>query len=90
MKLTSHVSSPMLKHCVDYALFIGSGDNEVNESFGAIALELIPSFITVFHRYNSVIVAIREGGEWQAIRRRAFDHAVTVGSNGGEEGDMHS
>ena len=50
---------------------------------------MIPLFISVVHRYNSVIVAVREGGERQAIRRRAFDHASTVGANGGEEGDMH-
>ena len=72
------------------ALFIGSGDNEVSESFGAIALDLIPSFISVVHRYNFVIVAVRQGGERQAIRRRAFDHASTVGANSGEEGDMNS
>ena len=71
-------------------MFIGGGDNEVSKSFGAIAFELIPSFTNVVHRYNSVIVAIREGGERQAVRRRAFDHAATVGTNSGEEGDMHS
>ena len=71
-------------------LFIGGGDNEVSESFGAIAFELIQSFNFVVHRYNSVIVAVREGGEQQAVRRRAFDHVLTVGANGGEEGDIYT
>jgi len=70
-------------------LFLGGGDNEVSESFGAIAFELIQSFNFVVQRYNSVIIAIREGGEQQAVRRRAFDHVATVGTNGGEEGDIH-
>ena len=53
-------------------------------------LELVPLFFGVIHRYNSVVIAIREGGERQAISRRAFDHALIVGTNGGEESDMHS
>ena len=80
---------PKVEALCGLALFISNGDNEVSESFGAITFDLIPSFISVVHRYNSVIVAVREGGERQAIRRRAFDHASTVGANGGEEGDMH-
>nr|POE45141.1 hypothetical protein CFP56_28435 [Quercus suber] len=81
---------PKVEALCGLALFTGGGDNEVSESFGAIALDLIPSFISIVHRYNSVIVAIREGGERQAVKRRAFDHASTVGANGSEEGDMHS
>ena len=45
--------------------------------------------LDVITRFNPVVIAVGEGGEWQLVGRGGFGHSAEGGDAGGE-GDMGS